>query len=248
MGENKEIKDAFDKFIKSLNVKFDFKNIFFDMDGVLYDSMPMHSKSWFQVFRENGLDVDESEPYMNEGATAVYTIRKLFKKYLGQEVPDEVCEKIKNRKHHIMSSLPEPGVMSHMKELLELIKKDGIDSWVVTGSAQHNLLNRLEVEFKGSVRRDKMITAHDVRQGKPHPEPYLKGLNKSGYKISESIVVENAPLGVESAKAAGLFTIAINTGPLDPKVLKDAGADIVLPGSKELFELWPIINSVLKNN
>lgn len=74
-----------------------------------------------------------------------------------------------------------------------------------------------------------MVTAFDVKHGKPHPEPYLMGLEKGNKLIShQAIVVENAPMGVESAVAAGIFTIAINTGPLDEQVLWDAGANIVL--------------------
>jgi beta-phosphoglucomutase-like phosphatase (HAD superfamily) len=84
-----------------------------------------------------------------------------------------------------------------------------------------------------------MVTAFDVVQGKPFPEPYLKALSKSGLHPWEVAVVENAPLGVESAVAAGLFTIAVNTGPLESKVLKDSGANLVFDGGiKELFGIW----------
>jgi len=50
--------------------------------------------------------------------------------------------------------------------------------------------------------------------------------------------VENAPLGVEAAKAAGLFTIAVNTGPLEKEVLTNSGADVVLENMEELFLEW----------
>ena len=83
-----------------------------------------------------------------------------------------------------------------------------------------------------------MVTAFDVTQGKTFPEPYLKALAKSGVNPWEVIVVENAPLGVQSAKAAGLFTIAVNTGPLDKAVLINSGADIVLESMQELFTQW----------
>lgn len=96
-------------------------------------------------------------------------------------------------------------------------------------------------EYNNAFTRNNIITAHDVKIGKPNPEPYLKALEKSGYMCHQSIVIENAPLGVESAKAAGLFTIAINTGPIDPNVLKEAGADIVFSGSEELLENWSLI-------
>jgi beta-phosphoglucomutase len=86
----------------------------------------------------------------------------------------------------------------------------------------------------------------DVKNGKPNPEPYLKALEKSGFDISEAIVVENAPMGVLSAKAAGLFTIAINTGPIDLLVLTEAGADLVFSGCEELIKMWPSIIQAIK--
>jgi beta-phosphoglucomutase-like phosphatase (HAD superfamily) len=83
-----------------------------------------------------------------------------------------------------------------------------------------------------------MVTGFDVKLGKPYPEPYLKGLQKAGIKPEEGIVVENAPLGVEAAHAAGIFTIAANTGPLDDAILKNAGADIVLPGMMDVAKFF----------
>ena len=84
-----------------------------------------------------------------------------------------------------------------------------------------------------------MVTAFDVTIGKPHPEPYLQGLKKSGVLSNNVLVVENAPLGVESAKAAGLFTIAVNTGKLQDHHLLDAGADLLFDSMNALNEAWP---------
>ena len=82
-----------------------------------------------------------------------------------------------------------------------------------------------------------MVTAFDVEIGKPHPEPYLMGLEKAGnLKPNQAIVLENAPLGVESAHRANIFTIAVNTGPLDDKVLIDSGADLLME-SMEAFNI-----------
>ena len=83
-----------------------------------------------------------------------------------------------------------------------------------------------------------MVTGFDVKRGKPDPEPYLMGLQKAGIKAEEAVVVENAPLGVESAHRAGIFTIAANTGPLEDSLLKEAGADIVVPGLMDVARLF----------
>jgi HAD superfamily hydrolase (TIGR01509 family) len=236
-----EIQESINKFSLQLNKPFQLKGIFFDMDGVLFNSMPLHAKAWLLVFEENGFPIPEFEPYMNEGCTALYTVRKMYKKYRDQDISEEFAEKFKNRKHALMNSLPNPETMPGMAGFLKYLSANNFDCWVVTGSAQTNLINRLEKEFPGSFFRDKMVTALDVKNGKPDPEPYLRALEKSGFDISEAVVVENAPMGVLSAKAAGLFTIAVNTGPIDPMVLTEAGADLVFSGCEELIKMWPSI-------
>lgn len=87
-----------------------------------------------------------------------------------------------------------------------------------------------------------MVTAFDVKYGKPHPEPYLMALKKGGLNADEAVVIENAPLGVEAGHKAGIFTIAVNTGPLDGQVLLDAGADLLFPSMQALSEAWDSLN------
>ena len=245
MDKKQSIECAFENFALGLNQSFQLKGIFFDMDGVLFDSMPLHAIAWKEAFRSYDLDLPEFEAYMNEGSTAYFTVKRMFKKYRNQESSPELTEAIKKRKHDYMATLPPANVMPHMQELLNQMHEQQLSCWVVTGSAQRILIDRIEKEYNGVLSGKRSVTAHDVKIGKPHPEPYLKGMEKSGLKTNEAVVVENAPLGVEAAKAAGLFTIAINTGPLDPDVLNKAGADLVLSGSKELLQLWPAIFEML---
>jgi HAD superfamily hydrolase (TIGR01509 family) len=248
MVEVSNIWKSINKYTFLLDKPLKIKGIFFDMDGVLFNSMPLHAKAWLQIFEENGFPIPEFEPYLNEGCTALYTVKKMYKKYRDQEISDDIAENYRIRKHNLMNSFPDPEVMPGMTGFLKTLSENGIECWVVTGSAQSVLIDRLKKEFPGSLFSDKMVTALDVQNGKPDPEPYLKAIEKSGFDISEAIVVENAPMGVISAKAAGLFTIAINTGPISPEVLKDAGADLVLNGCEELIEIWPSIISSLANN
>ena len=66
-------------------------------------------------------------------------------------------------------------------------------------------------------------------------------LKKGGIKADEAVVVENAPLGVEAGHNAGIFTIAVNTGPLNGQVLLDAGADLLLPSMQALSDQWDML-------
>jgi beta-phosphoglucomutase-like phosphatase (HAD superfamily) len=91
-----------------------------------------------------------------------------------------------------------------------------------------------------------MVTAFDVKYGKPNPEPYLIGKRKGNLELNEGIVVENAPLGIESSSKAGFFTVAVNTGPLDNKILLDAGADLLFPSMQELANHWSELRKCLQ--
>ena len=83
-----------------------------------------------------------------------------------------------------------------------------------------------------------MVTAFDVKYGKPNPEPYLMGLQKAGVKPNEAIVVENAPLGVRAGVAAGIFTVALNTGPLHDEALTSEGANLLFPSMNDFEANW----------
>jgi len=63
-------------------------------------------------------------------------------------------------------------------------------------------------------------------------------LEKGGFLPNEAIVIENAPLGVQAGVAAGIFTIAVNTGPLPDEVLWDAGANLLFPSMEAFNEAW----------
>lgn len=102
---------------------------------------------------------------------------------------------------------------------------------VVSGSDKAVVFELLERFFPNTF--DAVVTGNDVKQGKPSPEPYLKVVEMLKIRKDECIVVENAPLGVESAKRAGLFCIAIPTY-VEAQRLKKA--DLVLPNHAALKE------------
>ena len=219
-------------------MKKKLKAVLFDMDGVLFDSMPYHSEAWHTVMKSHGLTLSREEAYMHEGRTGASTINIVFQRELGREATQEEIESIYQEKSVLFNSYPEAKRMPGAWELLQKVKKDGLIPMVVTGSGQLSLLERLEHNYPGMFRKELMVTAFDVKYGKPNPEPYLMALKKGGLKADEAIVVENAPLGVEAGHNAGIFTIAVNTGPLDGQVLLDAGADLLLPSMHALSDHW----------
>ena len=217
----------------------DIRAILFDMDGVLFDSMKNHAEAWVRAMKENNLIMSREDVYMNEGRTGEGTIDIFAREQWGREATDEEKEYIYKVKSDIFNTLPHVEPIEGALELLQAVKGMGIERVIVTGSGQKSLLERLEKNFPGIFKAELMVTAFDVKHGKPHPEPYLMGLEKAGITAGQAMVVENAPLGVQSAKGAGIYTIAVNTGPLPDKVLYDAGADIVFPNHAALLKALP---------
>ena len=221
-----------------------YKAFFFDMDGVLFDSMPNHAASWEEVAKRHQLNFTARDCYINEGRTGQDVIAEALRLSGRTDFTDEEVWAIYKEKTEAFRRRGGALPMRGMKEVLDELQKPLTSNttsgsanqiWVVTGSGQKSLFDRLADAYPGVFTRQKMITAFDVTHGKPDPEPYLKAWERSGLPKEQCVVIENAPLGVKAGKAAGLFTIAVNTGPLLRQDLYQAGADLVLDDMQQLL-------------
>ena len=233
----------------------------FDMDGVLFDSMKNHAKCWHETMKHFGFDLPEWEAYMHEGRTGAGTINIVSLRERGHEATEEEIERIYQHKSDLFNQCPTAERMAGAYELLMKVKGSGVVPMVVTGSGQKTLLERLQQNFPDVFREELMVTAFDVKYGKPNPEPYLMGMEKFGKsqhrelggKVGQSeplapnnfIVVENAPLGVQAGVAAGVFTIAVNTGPLPDDALLSQGANLLFHSMQEFCNEWENVLSCL---
>ena len=215
----------------------DLQAALIDMDGVLYDSMPYHAGAWYEMFKEFGLDMDPAEFYLYEGMTGDATIQMIIKRELGRDATEEEKKGLYARKAELFSGGGEKKRMPDADRMLRAFRKAGLKTVLVTGSAQGSLLDNLDEDYPGYFPRERMVTALDVENGKPHPEPYLRGLERAGATKAQAIVVENAPMGVRAGKAAGCFTIAVTTGPIPREEFEKEGADMIFP-SMGAFADW----------
>ena len=211
------------------------KAYFFDMDGVLFDSMPRHAIAWEEVMKQHGLPFTAYDCYINEGRTGESVIREAFQKVLHRDAtPDEVktIYAEKSAYYHQLLKTTTPTIPD-VDRVLQFVKDSGCQIWVVTGSGMRTLLDSLNTVFPSIFQQDRMITAFDVTHGKPDPEPYLQAWERSGLKKEQCFVIENAPLGIRSGKAAGLTVYAVNTGILTREDL--AQADHIFDSMAELL-------------
>lgn len=214
------------------------KAVLFDMDGVLYDSMPHHAIAWQESMKRFGIDMTEADAYATEGARGIDTIRQIATRQ-GKEVSLEEAQRMYDEKSRIFHEMPDAPIFDGVFDMMEKIKRAGMTVNVVTGSGQRPLIRRLLNDFGRYLDENHITTAYDVKRGKPYPDPYLMGLQKAGnLKPFEGIVVENAPLGVRSGVSAGIFTVAINSGPLPDKALLDEGADVLYDKMTQFRNEW----------
>ncbi len=212
-----------------------------DMDGTLYDSMPNHARAWHRMVTELGIPSREEEYFEVEGATGSQVINMLFERTYGHGATDEEVKEYYTRKTRYFRELPPPEPMPGARDMLDTLMRSGIRRVLVTGSGQSSLISRLDTDFPGAFDSDMRVTAFDVEHGKPHPEPFIRAMQKARVKPSQAIAIDNAPLGVESAAQAGVFTIGVVTGPLKEQMLIDAGATIVFPSMPEFARQLPML-------
>ena len=220
--------------------------VLFDMDGVLFDSMPYHADAWSKVMTDAGFNFSREDVYMNEGRTGADTINTASLAQFGKPATQELIDALCKAKCDIFDTYPPTPRMQGAIELVQKVKACGLTPMIVTGSGTPALLDRVQSNFPGLFDEKHIISSFNVKRGKPFPDPYLLALEKGGFAPNEVIVVENAPLGVTAGVAAELFTVAANTGPLDAKVLTDAGANLVFPSIQALHNEWEKLFESLK--
>lgn len=212
------------------------KAVFFDQDGILFNSMPFHAQSWERAMNDHGMPFTAAQTYRNEGRTGASVISEAYRLIHGTDAPQELIEAIyaaKSRYFNTLTGGKLPDLIPGIQDVLRFLHEQGVQCWVVTGSGQRSLLDSLETTFPGIFTG--FITAFDVTRGKPDPEPYLKAWERSGWRKEECLVVENAPLGIRAGKAAGLRVAAVNTGPLPDADLAAEQADHIFPNMQALL-------------
>lgn len=185
------------------------------MDGVLINSTPAVARVWRRWAIERGFDADEVVARAH-GRPSLTTV----KEYLPDADHDAENREVERREiQDLEGVVPLPGALDLLSSLPQ-------DRWTIVTSCTRTLAE-VRIRAAGLPLPKKLITANDITNGNPHPDPYLKGALKLGFRPSDCVVVEDVPAGVQSGKAAGARVIAFTTT-VQTEGLRDAGADWVL--------------------
>ncbi|MEW5894535.1 MAG: HAD family phosphatase [Candidatus Omnitrophota bacterium] len=183
--------------------------VIFDMDGVITDTMPYHFKAWEKAFSEVlGYRIREKDIYLREGSKGAFALEEIFKEYGWSHQPD-ILNQLLMKKEEVFPQIVKIEFIKGSLEFLSSIKAQGFQTALVTGTSLPELKKMLSHDIQSSF--NVILTGSDVVHGKPNPEPYLTALKKLKLNSSDAVVLENAPLGIKSAKAAGLRCLALST-------------------------------------
>jgi mannitol-1-/sugar-/sorbitol-6-phosphatase len=189
--------------------------LLFDMDGVLVDSTPAVARVWTRWAARHGFDAAEVV-HRAHGRPSITTVRE----YLPDG--DHLAENKEIERDEVTDLdgvVPLPGAL----QLLSALPRG---RWTIVTSCSRRLAE-VRVKTSGLPRPEVFVTSSDIRNGKPAPDPYLKGAEVLGFAPQDCVVVEDAPAGVRSGKAAGARVIALRTT-MSERELWDAGADWVV--------------------
>ena len=181
-----------------------YEAILFDFDGVLGKTMEDNYKAWVHSLTPYGIQVEREEYFLMEGAPPKKVAEIFLKKnHLGLESVGDIVQ-IKEAHYLENRSF---SLYKGVEELVTSLKVNGLKLGLVTGAGRQRLMNTGITPFLNQF--DVLVTGDQVVHGKPSPEPYLLGAQKLNITPSHCLVVENAPLGIESAKKAGMYCVAI---------------------------------------
>jgi len=183
--------------------------LIFDMDGTIVDNMAFHTQSWVTFFERRGRAIDADEFFRT---TAGRQGKEIIRSHMGEDLGDDEVAVLNHEKEAVYRELYAPHLKSvdGFEDLIADARSQGIALAVGTAAPPANV----EFTLDGlDLRRhfETVVGATDVARGKPHPDVFLEAAKRCGAEPANCIVFEDAPLGVEAARRAGMRVVVITT-------------------------------------
>jgi beta-phosphoglucomutase family hydrolase len=181
----------------------------FDMDGTIVDNMAFHTDSWLAFFARRGKTYDP-DAFFRETAGAQG--REILRERLGADIPEDEIAVLAQEKDVLYREIygPHRSAIQGFEDFVAAARGQGVRLAVATSAPPANIVFTLD-ELDLRRHFDAVVGAADVARGKPHPDVFLEAAKKLGAAPSECIVFEDAPMGVEAARRAGMRAVVITT-------------------------------------
>jgi HAD superfamily hydrolase (TIGR01509 family) len=196
----------------------------FDHDGVLVDSLEFHQEAWFEMGRRTGLNF--TPEFIHE--TFGMTNPSIFRRLLGDSISPEQIQRYSDLKEACYRDLARGRIhlMDGVRAVLDSLTDHGVKLAIGSSGVRPNLdLTVRECGLDG--RFAAIASLEDITRGKPDPQIFLVAAEKADALPSRTVVFEDAPVGIQAAKAAGMYAVGLTTTH-PASALAEAGADEVI--------------------
>ncbi|MBX2827931.1 MAG: HAD family phosphatase [Flavobacteriaceae bacterium] len=183
------------------------KAVLFDMDGVIIDTEPLHRKAYFSMFKEVGIEVDETLYTSFTGMATLPICETLCDVFSLEREPKEL---VQIKRYYFKELFRTDTSLQLLPGVLQLIQDyvaHGL-TLVVASSASMENINRVFDRFDLNPYFQGKISGADLAQSKPHPEIFEKAAVMAQTPKEFCMVIEDATNGIKAAKAAGIYCVA----------------------------------------
>ncbi len=208
--------------------------VVFDMDGVLIDSGAHHREAWCSLLEELGVAPPDDLWRLTIGRPAEEAVVIL----LGRDVPASEVRRLAMRKRDHYARLARRGVqtVAGVTAFVATLGRHGVPCAVATSATRADV-DRLLNEVGIMRHFAAVVTAENVRLGKPDPEVYVRAAESLGIDAARCLVFEDSVVGVFAARGAGMTVVGVTTAHTERELI-DAGASRTI-GNFEGLD-WPL--------
>ena len=209
MNNNLTSMESLEKKVTILFSRFDVQAVIFDLDGTLIDNNEYHLKTWKQYLMKEGIDISDENynTYIN-GRTNKDAIEYIY----GRRMSDAEAMEYTLEKEALYRKMYQPFIkpVEGLIPFLEISDKMNVPIGMATSGIQVNIdfmFDNIPIKKYFKV----IVNSSHIKNGKPHPEIYLKAASLLNISPENCLVFEDAAVGIKSAKAAGMKVVAIDT-------------------------------------
>lgn len=209
-----------------------YKLVIFDMDGLMLDTEKFYYESWFKFSEEYGFEYNNEKRKLLAGMNGP-TIRNILAKELGSDQKaKELRENLEQYRREYFLNFKGDLKKEGLINLLEFLKENNIEAVVASSSSREKISYLLKNQNIDHYFKF-IVSGHEIKNGKPHPDIFLEALTKAGYKKEEALILEDSYNGYKAAKASGMDYIIIHDSNFD----KDFDADSEAYDLNEVIEI-----------
>ena len=186
------------------------KAVLFDMDGVIVDTEPLHTKAYYMMFEHYNIDVSRAVYESFTGQSTLNVCKTLCDTYGLDCNPEDL---VQNKREHFTSLFYNDPSLELLPGILDIIKdyyNNGL-TLILASSASMFTINNVFTRFDLDQYFKAKLSGADLKASKPHPEIFEKAANAAGVSKKECFVIEDSTNGIKAAKAAGIYCVGYDS-------------------------------------